>query len=65
MRYRFSKRNERIMTLHLSGRTHKRIGQQFGISLQRIDQIVLKDLSIDKLLTKITSQYIENFLPRA
>jgi len=51
------RRNERILSLHLSEKTHAEIARKFGISRTRVDQIVAKQLRIDERLSRITAQY--------
>jgi len=56
------KRNEAILSLHLSEKTHAEIAGKFGISRTRIDQIVAKQLRMDKCLSRAIARYFVDSL---
>ena len=55
---RLHKRNERILSLHLSEKTHAEIARAFRISRTRVDQIVAKQLRMDGKLLKVLERYL-------
>ena len=55
---RLHRRNERILTLHLSEKPRAEIARKFSISKSRVDQIVAKHLRMDRKLLKVLKRYL-------